>query len=87
MNKKRTQAVEVNTNSFDEKVIRDKTFIVKIKYGQNHSIQGSIQWIEKRKTVYFRSMMELVILLSESVENKDIRSWNDENGDISVLSS
>jgi hypothetical protein len=79
-----------NNNTIDEtelnnKVIRDKTFVVKIKYSQNQSIQGSIQWIDKKKVVNFRSMMELMLLLSESVDNKDIRSWEDEEGALSLI--
>lgn len=74
-------------SSTDEKVIKDKTFVLKIKYNQNHSIQGSIQWVEQKKVVYFRSMMELILLLSESVEDKDIRSWNEEDGMLSILNT
>ena len=39
-----------NINS-DNKIIKNTSFLLRIKYHQNHSIQGSIQWLEKRKTV------------------------------------
>lgn len=64
---------------------KDRTFVVKVKYNQNCSMQGSIQWIEKGKIVNFRSAMELLCLLSESMDNKEIRSWEDENQVLSVI--
>lgn len=79
-----------NFDSSDEKIyedneIKDTTFIVKLKYHQNHSLQGTIQWIEKGKVVHFRSMMELFLLLNESTGNKEIRSWEDENGILTIV--
>ena len=70
---------------YEDKEIKDTTFIVKLKYHQNHSLQGTIQWIEKGKVVHFRSMMELFLLLSESIGNKEIRSWEDENGILTIV--
>ena len=64
---------------------KDRTFIVKVKYNQNCSLQGSIQWIEKGKIVNFRSEMELLSLLCESVDAKEIRSWEDENSTLSIV--
>ncbi len=63
----------------------DRTFIVKVKYNQNFSMQGSIQWIEKGKIVNFRSEMELLSLLSESMDNNEIRSWEDDKQVLSVV--
>jgi hypothetical protein len=64
---------------------KNRTFIVKVKYNQNCSMQGSIQWIEKGKIINFRSEMELLFLLSESIDNKEIRSWEDENSTLSIV--
>lgn len=66
----------------ETQVIKDKTFVLKIRYHQNHSIQGTIQWIEMEKIVSFRSMMELVLLLNESLDldPQDFRSWDGEEG-------
>lgn len=64
----------------ETQVIKDKTFVLKIRYHQNHSIQGTIQWIEKEKIVSFRSMMELLLLLNESLDPQDVRSWIGEEG-------
>lgn len=68
-----------NTNS--NRVIKNTSFLLRIKYNQNHTIQGSIQWIENKKTVCFRSLMELIILLKEAAQfNTDIRTWVGDNG-------
>ena len=64
---------------------KDRTFIVKVKYNQNCSMQGSIQWIEKGKIINFRSEMELLSLLCESVDTKEIRSWEDDNSTLSIV--
>lgn len=63
----------------------DRTFIVKVKYHQNYSMQGSVQWIERGKIVNFRSLMELLSLLSESIDNKEIRSWEDDSSILSIV--
>lgn len=66
-------------------VIKDSSFLLKIKYSQNHTIQGSIQWLEKRKTVCFRSMMELILLLQEASNLTECRTWDSEDGVISEV--
>lgn len=63
----------------------NSSFLLKIKYNQNHTIQGSIQWLEKRKTVCFRSMMELMLLLKEVSGGTGYRSWDGEDGVISEV--
>lgn len=69
----------------ETQVIKDKTFVLKIRYQQNHSIQGSIQWIEQEKIVSFRSMMELLILLNESLDQQEFRSWAGEEGVLELM--
>ncbi len=82
----------IEGNSYDNsnnnsKLIKNTSFLLKIKYHQNHSIQGSIQWLEKRKTVYFRSLMELILLLKEaSSDSTELRSWFRDKGLIEELS-
>ena len=81
----------IEGNSYDNsnnnsKLIKNTSFLLKIKYHQNHSIQGSIQWLEKRKTVYFRSLMELILLLKEaSSDSTELRSWFKDEGLIEEL--
>lgn len=57
------------------------TFMVKVVYSENFSVQGYIQWIEQDKTVPFRSYMELLHLIEEGLyisrdEMTRLRSWD-----------
>ncbi|NLM09990.1 MAG: hypothetical protein GX213_04270 [Clostridiaceae bacterium] len=73
--------VEKHNSNSDSKIVKNTSFLLKIKYHQNHSIQGTIQWIEKRKTVCFRSLMELILLLKEAASNNiEIRKWDGSEG-------
>ncbi len=83
MQKNDPKTIDEKVNKDEE--IKDRTFLVKLKYTQNQSMQGSIQWIERGKVVNFRSMMELFSLLSESVANMEIRGWEDENGILTII--
>lgn len=67
-----------------ENIVRGSSFLIKVKYKENNSIQGTIHWLEKRKVVNFRSMMELVMLLNESLDEKELRSWQGENGTVEI---
>jgi hypothetical protein len=56
------------------------TFLVKVVYAENFSIQGFIRWIEEGKTVPFRSYMEMQHLIEEGLymcrkEMARLRSW------------
>lgn len=56
------------------------TFVIKVMYCENASIQGYIQWLEGEKTVPFRSLMELVYLIDKALEKQgkgllEFRSW------------
>lgn len=74
-----------NDNNYSTR-IKNSSFILKIKYNQNHTIQGTIQWLEQKKTIYFRSLMELVLLLNEATSsNMELRSWNGDNGILKEL--
>jgi len=83
MHKNDSKTTDKKVNKDEE--IKDRTFLVKLKYTQNQSMQGSIQWIERGRAVNFRSMMELFSLLSDSVVNKEIRGWEDESGILTII--
>ncbi|SHI42062.1 hypothetical protein SAMN02745751_00309 [Dethiosulfatibacter aminovorans DSM 17477] len=53
----------------------DINLIIKIKYQQNQAVQGSAKWVEKGRTVNFRSFMELFYLIVEACDDLEIRSW------------
>lgn len=73
-------------NNNGDTAIKNSSFYIKLRYKQNQSLQGSIQWLEEKKTIYFRSLMELILLLQEAVSDKtEFRSWDGGNGIIKEL--
>lgn len=54
---------------------REASFLVRIQYRQNASWQGTIQWLEEKKTRRFRSELEMMMLIHEAVQTK-VSSWN-----------
>lgn len=47
---------------------KEETFVVRIQDCQNSTWQGSVLWAEKQQKQYFRSTLELMLLLEEAVE-------------------
>ncbi len=45
----------------------DQVFFVRIQYRRNTSWQGNIQWINGRKTMVFRSVLELGHLINNAI--------------------
>ena len=69
--------------------LRDSSFLIRIIYRQNASWQGEIQWLKgdekEAKKVYFRSQLELLMLMQEAMDaigtpeaDYRFRSWEDE---------
>ena len=61
------------------------TFIIRVQHRQNSSWQGRITWMDEDKTVYFRSMWEMLKLIDSAVgtaqgqeEQTDEPSWTKE---------
>ena len=61
------------------------TFIIRVQHRQNSSWQGRITWMDQNKTVYFRSIWEMIKLVEEALnmvsEQEDSpgeRFWQDE---------
>ncbi|MEG2173879.1 MAG: hypothetical protein RR135_00150 [Oscillospiraceae bacterium] len=44
------------------------TFIVQVQFRQNATWQGTVNWAETKKTQHFRSMLELIRLMDEALE-------------------
>ena len=68
-------------NSISPTSVVNSTFVVKVVYAENFSIQGYINWLEKGRTVPFRSYMELLHLIEEGLyisrkQMTRLRSWN-----------
>ena len=60
------------------------TFIIRVQHRQNSSWQGRITWMDKNKTVYFRSIWEMIKLVAGaldtvSVPEEELRevTWED----------
>lgn len=54
------------------------TFMIKIIYSKNTSVQGYLHWLENEKSVPFRSYMELTYLINEALNSNELikfRSW------------
>jgi len=68
-----------------EENLKGSSFLIKIKYQQNSSIQGSIHWLEENKIVNFRSMMEMMMLITEKIDKKELRTWGGSEGKLEVL--
>lgn len=47
------------------------TFIVRVQHRQNSSWQGRITWMEQDKTLYFRSVWEMIKLIASVVETTE----------------
>lgn len=59
--------------------ISSSTFLVKVMYTQHTSTQGTIQWVDREKSISFRSFMELIHLLEEAISSQEkaikFRTW------------
>lgn len=56
------------------------TFIIRVQHRQNSSWQGRITWMDKNKTLYFRSVWEMVKLMASALntvceEDLEEDSW------------
>lgn len=49
----------------------DLVFYVRIQYRRNTSWQGTIQWMDGKKTGTFRSVLELGCMISEAKSQKE----------------
>lgn len=57
------------------------TFIIRVWHRQNSSWQGAVTWMEKDKTVQFRSVWEMVKLIERAMDEgreEERVSWSDE---------
>ena len=57
-------------------------FLVSIHHQQNHSWQGSIQWLDTGQKVHFRSELELLGLMQEAIARgqgapEEQRTWGE----------
>ena len=48
----------------------ESTFVVKIKYQENATWQGSVHWVNQNVELPFRSALELIKLMDSAMEGK-----------------
>jgi len=48
-----------------------RTFVIKIKGTDNGTWQGTVDWVEEKKKVAFRSALELIRVMDSSVSIKE----------------
>ena len=58
------------------------SFLIQVQFRQNATWQGSIQWLDKKKTQRFRSTLELIQLMDSALDSrgpdeKAVAAWND----------
>ncbi|RQD78662.1 MAG: hypothetical protein D5R97_00130 [Candidatus Syntrophonatronum acetioxidans] len=63
---------------------KEITFLVRIQYRHNASWQGTLSWLEGKKTIRFRSLLELILLMQEALEESgascatcQFKEWKD----------
>ncbi len=61
-------------------------FILRVIMRQNASWQGELRWLNSGKTVYFRSLLELIVLIQEAMvisgqpeADYSFRSWQEDS--------
>ncbi len=61
-------------------------FLIRIRFRQNASWQGTIQWLEARKSRHFRSFLEMTLLIRQALEKTtggksgvEFRSWKEKD--------
>ena len=66
----------------DEEVLRHRgelgSFVVRVQHRQNSSWQGRITWIEEDKTVYFRSIWEMIKLVENALDSVGAENESEE---------
>ena len=50
-----------------------QSFVVEVKCQENHTWQGTIQWVEGQKKENFRSALELIRLMDSALSSSDMK--------------
>lgn len=50
------------------------TFLIQVQYNQNSTWQGKILWVEKNKTQYFRSALEMLMLMESGMKDEILKN-------------
>ncbi|MCI8402048.1 MAG: hypothetical protein HFI38_08205 [Lachnospiraceae bacterium] len=58
----------MNEDGIEKKYDNKATFLVHIQYRNNATWQGQVTWVDKKKTMSFRSALELLKLIDSTGE-------------------
>ena len=62
---------------FKETLGEQATFVVHVQFRQNATWQGTIQWLEEKKTQKFRSMLEMLKLMDQALQKEQTIDENE----------
>lgn len=51
--------------------VNGQTFVLNIKCRKNHTWQGTVNWVEEKKSLSFRSALELIKILDSAMDTVD----------------
>ncbi len=68
-------------NIYDKRLSSSNSFLITIHHREHHSWQGTIEWLDQRRTQHFRSVLELIKLIDEATVGEkaiedDSRTWD-----------
>lgn len=67
---------EAEYSSKEENELDEASFLIQVKFQRNSTWQGSIKWIEENKTQNFRSVLEMIKLMDDSLQQDKKRKIN-----------
>ncbi len=53
-----------------------QSFVIEVKSQENHSWQGTVTWVQGKKTEHFRSALELMRLMDSTLNRKEEQNGN-----------
>ena len=48
-----------------------QSFVIEVRSQENQSWQGTVTWVQGKKTEHFRSALELMRLMDSAMKNED----------------
>lgn len=84
LEKKEESSMDDRPDGINETRVGDSAFLVRIIFRQNATWMGEIHWLNGERKIYFRSLMEMIMLMHEALERSGIppaeyrfRTWED----------
>ena len=76
--------MEETPDAIKETRVGDSAFLIRIIFRQNATWMGEIHWLNGEKKIYFRSLMEMIMLMQDALDTSGIppaeysfRTWED----------